>query len=116
MMKIIRNGKKNKILCLLAMIFIFLFYVGCVPSWIPTDKSAIELVRDYYLFFNNGETVQATVAKRGEYMKECSCYPIQFKIIFPSARTNYKTFYFYKNTAENVEVKEFVELNMFSAN
>ena len=108
----------NKNLCVLTLTltFIFLFYVGCAPSWIPTDKSAVELVRDYYLFFAEGETVQATVAKRGEYIKDCSCYPIQFKITSSSARTNFKTFFFYKNTAGDIAVKEFVELNSFNAN
>lgn len=112
--KIISNWKTNKQLCVLATIFIFFLYVGCAPSWIPSDNNANALVRAQYLFFGNGEAVQTTVEKRGEYIKECKCYPIKFIITFSNGRINTKTFYFYKNESGNVALKEFVGLNHIS--
>jgi len=116
MMKTERNGEKNKNLCVVAMILALLFFIGCVPSWNPSDKQAAKLVRSYYLFNDSGEAVQATVAKRGEFIEECECFPIKFKITFSNRKINNKTFYFYKNTAGNVAIKEFIKINTFSAN
>ncbi len=91
------------------MTLISLFYVSCVPTWIPSDKEAARLVREHYLFYDNGESVQATIVNRGEIIGECDCYPIIFKIVFTSGRKNNKTFYFYKNKSGNVEADEFMK-------
>ena len=105
----ISNRGKVKELCILIMTFILLFCVGCVPTWTPSDKEAAKLVREHYLFYDNGESVQATIVKRGEIIGECDCYPIIFKIVSSSGRKNNKTFYFYKNESGNVEVNEFMK-------
>ncbi|MBL7031719.1 MAG: hypothetical protein ISR97_00865 [Nitrospira sp.] len=105
--KIINNAKNIKILSVLAMISIFLFYIGCAPTWGPSDNEAIQFVRDHYLFYANGEAVQATVASRGEYIEKRGCYPITFEIISSSGRKSTKTFYFYKNESGKVEMREF---------
>jgi hypothetical protein len=105
----ISNQKKVNPFYKFIMIFISLFLIGCAPSWTPSDKEAAKHVRDYYLFYNSGETVQATVAKRGKFMEECECYPIVFKIIFSNGRNNNKTFYFFKNGSGNIEANEFMK-------
>ena len=86
-----------------------MFCVGCVPTWIPSDKEAAKLVREYYLFYDNGKSVQATAVKRGDIIAECDCYPIVFKIVFSGGRNNNKTFYFYKNQSGKVVANEFME-------
>ena len=90
-----------------------LFCVGCAPTWIPSDKEAAQLVREYYLFNDNGRAVQATAVKRGEVIDNCDCYPIVFKIIFTTGSKKNKTFYFYENGSGKVEVNEYMErMNM----
>ena len=99
--------KRNKQLFVLTTILLFILFVGCAPTWSPSDNEAIKIVRDHYLFFANGEEVQATVASRGEYIEKRGCYPITFEIISSSGRKNTRTFYFYKNESGKVEMKEF---------
>jgi hypothetical protein len=86
-----------------------LFYVGCVPTWIPSDKEAAKLVREYFLFYDSGKTVEATVVKRGEIIEECDCLPIIFKIVSSSGSNKNMTFYFYKNGSGNIEANEFMQ-------
>lgn len=91
------------------LIPVFLILTACsLPSSL-SDKEAVKLVRDYFLFNHGGEEVIASVAERGEFMEDCECFPIIFKIIYSSGRNNHKTFYFYKNGSGEVSVRKFVK-------
>ena len=107
MMKTENKVQNSRNICLLAMIFILLFYVACAPSWSPPDHKAADLVREHYLFFDSGKAIIATVEDRGEYISECKCFPVLFNIVFENNKNLKKTFYFYKDASGNVAAKEF---------
>jgi len=102
-----KKGRAYKILILLLVIPVFLFYTGCSSSWVPSNEEAIQLVKDHYLFFYGGKEVEASVIERGSYMDECKCYPIKFKIIISNHSDNTKTFYFYKDGFGEGDLKSY---------
>ena len=90
------------------MILVFLIMTACsLPSSL-SDREAVKLVHDYFLFHHGGEDVIASVAERGEYIEDCDCFPITFKIIYPSGRDNHKTFYFHKDGSGEVAASPFI--------
>ena len=80
---------------------------GCSSFWEPSDSEAVRLVESYYLFFHRGKKVDVEIVGRGEYAGECKCYPIKFRIISLKQGGYEKTFYFFKNEAGTVEVREY---------
>jgi hypothetical protein len=100
-----KRTKFKRSVYLLSVIPVFILLTGCSSLWLPSDETAAQLVNDYYLFYHSGEKVKASVIERGEFIKECECYPIKFKIIFSNQRNNNKTFYFYKKKSGEVALK-----------
>ena len=92
---------------ILAMISVLLIYAGCSSSWSPSDEEAVQLVKGYYLYYHDGKDVDAEVIERGEYIKECKCYPIKLRVVFSENRSQKKTFYFFENKSGNVDVREY---------
>jgi hypothetical protein len=91
--------------CLLISIA-FSLNVGCT-SWSPSDDEAVRLVKDYYLFFYSGKEVDVKILRRGKYIKEDKCYPVEFRIRPPGQEGFRKTFYFFRNEQGSVEIREF---------
>jgi len=91
--------------CLLVII-IFALGQGC-STWSPTDEEAVRLVKDYYLFDQSGREVEAKLIRRGEYIKENKCYPIEFLIVPADKRSFRKTFYIFKDENGKAAVREF---------
>lgn len=60
---------KGKIYVLLAITLFFL-YIGCSFSWAPTDDEAVKLTKEYYLFYHEGQDVDARVVERGDSLKD----------------------------------------------
>ena len=83
----------------------FLLFTGC--SWEPSDRDAVNLVESYYLFSYGGKKVDVEIIGRGEYIRKYKCYPIKCRISTPGRGSYEKTFYFFKNEAGNVEVREY---------
>jgi hypothetical protein len=82
-----KRFKSRRQLYLLSTIAVLLLLTGCSSPWLPSDETAVQLVNDYYLFYHSGEKVKSSVIERGEYIKECECYPIKFKIISLTGET-----------------------------
>ena len=81
---------------------------GCSFLWEPSDSEAVRLVESHYLFSHIGKKVDVEIVGRGEYSRECKCYPVKFRIISLKQQGSYeKTFYFFKNEAGTVEVREY---------
>ncbi|MBI4683182.1 MAG: hypothetical protein HY757_08805 [Nitrospirae bacterium] len=90
----------------LLIMIIFSLNSGC-SARAPSDEEAARLVKDYYLFFYSGKQVEVKIIQRGEFIKENQCYPIEF-IIIPSGQQSFiKTFYFFMNKDNKVEMREF---------
>ncbi len=96
---------RRSLYSLLLMTFIVLS--GCSSFWEPTDREAVRLVENYYLFSHRGKKVDVEIMGRAEYVRECKCYPIKFRIISLEQGSYEKTFYFFKNEAGKVEVREY---------
>lgn len=88
----------------------FLLYAGCTNSWAPSDAEAVQMVKNHFLFDYAGQEVKAYVLERGEFDKNCRCYPIKFKIIYSPQRVNNKTFYFYKGSTGQTALREYFSL------
>jgi len=79
---------------------------GCT-AWSPSDEEAVRLVKEYYLFFYSGKEVDVKIIRRGEYIKEDKCYPIEF-LITPAEQKGFnKTFYFFKDEQGTAAIREF---------
>ncbi|MBI4847364.1 MAG: hypothetical protein HY808_02125 [Nitrospirae bacterium] len=96
-------GKKT--IKFVAIIFLLCIVYSC--SWSPSDDEAVELVKNYYLFYYEGKQADAVILLRGGHIKECDCYSILFQITLPERESFKKTFYFYKSEYGKVEVSEF---------
>jgi hypothetical protein len=81
-------------------------YAGCSASWSPSDEEAVRLVKGHYLFYRGGKEINAEIIYRGEYIKECKCYPVKLKITDPKNRSYERTFYFFRNESGKVDVRE----------
>ena len=82
-----------------------LLITGCA-EWEPNEAEAVYLVESYYLFSRGGKEVDAEILSRGKYIRKCKCYPVKFKVFFSSDNKFIKTFYFFKNEAGNVEIRD----------
>lgn len=80
--------------------------LGCT-TWSPSDDEAVRFVRDYYLFYYSGKEVEVKIIRRGEYIKENKCYPVEFMIIPQDQAGFRKTFYFFKNEQGETAIREF---------
>lgn len=89
----------------LAAIFFLCMVYSC--SWAPSDEQAVKLVKDYFLLNYEGVEVDAKIILRGQYIKDCKCYPVLMEITIPERETYKKTFYFFKNESGAIEVSEF---------
>lgn len=85
---------------------VILLTAGCT-SWSPSDDEAVRLVKDYYLFYYGGKEVNVKIIRRGEYIKENKCYPVEFLIAPPEQKGYSKTFYFFRNEQGRVAIREF---------
>ncbi len=92
--------------CSLLIAIVLSLNLGCT-SWSPSDDEAIGLVKDYYLFYYSGKVVEVKIIRRGEYIKENKCYPVEFLIV-PQEQAGFrKTFYFFKNEQGGTDIREF---------
>jgi hypothetical protein len=89
----------------LSAVFILLFVLSCVATTTPSDKTAVNLLKDYYSYYEEKE-VYAKIIGRGEFIKDCECYPIEFFIGSDSSSSK-RTFYFHKNGSGAFEIKKF---------
>jgi hypothetical protein len=74
--------------------------------WEPSDSEANYLVENYYLFTRAGKEIDAEIIERGEFIRQCKCFPIKFRIMGQKQESFEKTFYFFKNQTGIVEVRE----------
>lgn len=93
--------------CILLMISVFLVYAGCSGAWSPSDEDTVKLVRNYYLFYKDGKEIDAQIIYRGEFEKECKCYPVKYRIILSQDASYEKTFYIFKNESGNADIREY---------
>jgi len=100
---------------LLPVVIAFLFFAGCTLSKTTSDADVVKLVKNYYLFNHAGEQIRAKVIERGEYNKDCNCYPVRLEICVPNKKACNKTFYLFKNNSGEVEVTEFMPKGNASA-
>lgn len=90
----------------LLIVIILSLNLGCT-AWAPSDDDADRLVKEYYLFFYGGKAVEVKILRRGEYIKENKCYPIEF-LILPEGQAGFrKTFYFFKNEQGEAAIREY---------
>lgn len=99
----------SKISCLMLVLFSLLILTGCAAKWSPSDREALQLVKEYYLYFHEGEKIEASILKREEFVEECTCFPIIFQIIRSTAQSGEKTFYFTKNRSGDIEIKRYMQ-------
>ncbi len=83
------------------------FIMACSSVWEPSDSEALHLVENYYLFSRAGKEIDAEIIVRGEFVRECKCFPVKFKIMTTKKESFEKKFYFFKNEAGIVEVSEY---------
>jgi hypothetical protein len=101
------NGQKVKsLLCLFLAIIFLQLLAGCYSTLTLSDEDAVKLLKNYYSFYEQ-KGVDAEIIKRGEFIKECNCYPIEFHVIHLENGTYDRTFYFYKNGNGTPEIKKF---------
>ena len=98
---------KREVYFMIIMTGLVILYAGCSASWLPSDKDAVKMVKGYYLFYRGGEDINAEVVSRGEYIKECKCYPVKFKVLVSERNSYEKTFYFFKNQSGRVDIREY---------
>ena len=97
---------RSAVYLILGVISVLFVYAGCSASWSPSDDEAVRLVKGHYLFYRGGKEINAEIIYRGEFVKECKCYPVKLKIIDPENRSHERTFYFFKNKSGKVDVRE----------
>ena len=91
---------KRELYCMVIMTCFVLLYAGCSASLSLSDEEVIKKVKEHYLFYRGGEEIDAEVLSRGEYIKECKCYPVKFKILASEKNSYEKTFYFFKKQSD----------------
>ncbi|MBI4847448.1 MAG: hypothetical protein HY808_02570 [Nitrospirae bacterium] len=101
--------------CLLPAIIAVLLFTGCTLSKTTSDADVVKLVKNYYLFNHAGEQIRAKVIERGEFNKDCNCYPVRLEICVPDKKACNKTFYLFKNNTGEVEITEFMPKSSASA-
>lgn len=99
------NIKKS--VYILLSITMLMLPAGCHVFWEPSDKEALNIVRVHYFFTGKGKVVKAEIIERGDFIKECKCYPIKFQITLQDERSFQKTFYFFKNEMGEINMSEF---------
>lgn len=92
---------------LFLMSSILLIYSGCLGNSSPSDKEAIRLVSEYYLFYNDGENVDVRIVKRETYNEGCKCLPIKFQVYRSRAANVIRTFYFMKGSSGKFSLKKY---------
>ena len=96
----------NILRSILLTTFIMLFLTACLSTSAPSDEQAVKLLRDYFSFYDN-RGVDAKITKRGGFIKECNCYPIEFQLVDSKNNKDKMTFYFYKNESGSIEIKKY---------
>lgn len=93
--------------CLFAAIIALFFIMACSSVWEPSDSEAVRLIENYYLFSRAGKEIDAEIIARREFISECKCFPIKFRIMSSTQESFEKTFYFFRNEAGTVEVSDY---------
>ena len=99
-----RTFMKQLALCILASV-ILLAYSACTANHTPSDKEAIRLVSEYYLYYGGGEKVNVSISKREGFNDGCKCYPVKFNIFRSKAPSGIKKFYFFKSESGKFTLK-----------
>ena len=86
---------------------LFLIFSGCTTSFSLSDKEAMRMVSEHYLFYDDGEDVDVSIVKREEFNDGCKCYPIKFQVSGTRASNKIKTFYFFKESSNNYSLKKY---------
>jgi hypothetical protein len=97
--------KQTALLILISSILFI--YSGCIGNSSPSDKEALRLVSEYYLFYGNGEDVDVRIVKREAYNEGCKCYPIKLQVYRSRASNVIKTFYFFKGSSGTFSLKKY---------
>ncbi len=98
---------KREVYFMIIMTGMVILYAGCSASWSPSDQDAVKMVKEHYLFYRGGEEINAEVVSRDEYIKECKCYPVKFKVLVSENNSYEKTFYFFKNKSGGVDIRKY---------
>ncbi|MEN8263743.1 MAG: hypothetical protein ABFR82_09795 [Nitrospirota bacterium] len=98
---------KREVYFMIIMTGILILYAGCSASWSPSDQDAVKMLKEHYLFYRGGEEINAEVVSRAEYIKECKCYPVKFKVLVSENNSYEKTFYFFKNQSGGVDIRKY---------
>lgn len=80
---------------------------GCSSFNSINDDELVRIATSYYNYYYSSKKVEISLRERGEYEKECSCYPVKFLIVRADETNIEKTLYFYKNDSGKFEVREF---------
>ena len=97
---------KQLAICIIFSCILFVFS-GCTGNSSPSDKDAINMVSEYYLYYVEGEKIGASIVKRKEFNDSCKCYPITFNIHRSKATSGIKTFYFIKEPSGKFSLKKY---------
>lgn len=97
---------QKRTLCF-ALIIIVLSLSSSCTTGAPSDDEAIRLVKRFYLYYFEGKKVDAKIIRRGTYIKEYKCYPIEFLISAHKQESSKKTFYFFKNKYGKADIRKF---------
>ena len=92
---------------LFLMIIALSFTISCSSAWEPSDTDAVRLIKNHYLFSMSGKVIDAEIAARGDFNRDCKCFPLKFRIKSNGEESFEKTFYFFKNESGNVDVTEY---------
>ncbi len=98
---------KREVYFMIIMTGILILYAGCSASWAPSDQDAVKMLKEHYLFYRGGEEINAEVVSRAEYVKECKCFPVKFKVLVSENNSYEKTFYFFKNQSGRVDIRKY---------
>ncbi len=98
---------KREVYLMIIMTGILILYAGCSASWSPSDQDAVKMLKEHYLFYRGGEEINAEVVSRAEYIKECKCFPVKFKVFVSENNSYEKTFYFFKNQSGGVDIRKY---------
>ncbi len=92
---------------LIIVISILLFLFGCSSFNSMSDTELIKIAKNFYNYYYSSKSVKMVVLERGRHDKECSCFPVKFRMFRHKEPNLDKTLYFYKTDSGDFDVREF---------
>lgn len=84
-----------------------LLIAGCTLSWNTSDEEAVKLLQGHYLYYKDGQHIEAKVIKRGEFINECNCYAVDFEITRTNNLVENRTFYIFKSKNGSIDIRKY---------